>query len=141
MVTAPEGLEGWSYQHVPGEGVPPDDRAWEEGVAVHLDASWDDLIFVWVVISCTVREHWGKVVIATDGSLLGMDPIHQEEARDLSSFLECVLVKVVDHSGVSGQTLPLTIVVRDKSGHTSLGVFNFSYLLPGVWVPYGATIF
>ena len=86
---------------LPKRSIPPDDRAWEEGVAVHLDASWDDLIFVWVVISCIVREHCGKVVIATDGNLLGMDPIHQEEARDMSSFLECVLVKVVDHSGHS----------------------------------------
>ena len=46
-------LEGWSYQHVPGEGVPPDDRAWEEGVAVHLDASRDDFMLVRVVISFT----------------------------------------------------------------------------------------
>ena len=49
---------------------------WEEGVPVHLDASWDGLIFVWVVISCT----------ALDGNLLGTYPIHQEEAKDLSSF-------------------------------------------------------
>ena len=28
-------------------------------------------------------------MIATDGNLLGMVPIHQEEARELSSFLEC----------------------------------------------------
>ena len=59
-------------------------------------------------------------------------------SRESSSFLECVPVKVVDHSG---HTLPLTVVVRDKSSRTTLGVFNFSYLLPGVWVPYGATIF
>ena len=91
-----------------------------------------------MVISCTVREHWGEVVIAIYGNLLGMDPVHQEEARDLSSFSECVPVKVVDHSG---HTLPLTVVVRDKSGCTALGVFNFSYLLPSVWVPYGATLF
>ena len=83
-----------------------------------------------MVISCTVREHWGEVVIAIDGSLLGLDPIHQEEARDLSSFLECVPVKVVDHSG---HTLLWTIVVRDKSGCTTQDVFNISYLLPGVW--------
>ena len=91
-----------------------------------------------MVIFCTVREHWSKVVTAIDGNLLGMDPIHQEEARDLSSFLECVPVKVVDHSG---HTLLLTVVVRDKSGHMALDIFSFSYLLPGVWVPYGATIF
>ena len=48
---------------------------------VHLDASWGDLIFVWVVIYCAVREHWGKVAIVIGGNLLGMDPIHQEEAR------------------------------------------------------------
>ena len=120
------------------EGVSPDDRAWEEGVAVHLDASWDDLIFVWMIISCTVRKHWGEVAIAIDGNLLGVDPIHLEEARDLSSFLVCVPVKVVDHSG---QTLPLTVVVRNKSGRTALDVLNFSYFLPGVWVPYGAKIF
>ena len=95
----------------PGEGVPPDDHVWEEGVAAHLDASWDNLIFVWVVISCTVWEHWGEVAIAINGDLLGMDPIHQEEARESSSFL--VPVKVVDHSG---HTLPLTVDVRDKSG-------------------------
>ena len=58
-----------------------------------------------------------------------MDPIHQEEARDLSSFFACVPVKVVDHSG---HTLPLTEVVKDTSGRTTLDVFNFSYLLPGV---------
>ena len=52
-----------------------------------------------------------------------MDPIHQEEARDLSSFLECVPVKVIDHSG---HILPLTVVVRDKSGRKALDVFNFS---------------
>ena len=80
-----------------------------------------------MVISCTVWGHWGKVAIAIDVNLLGMDPIHQEEARDLSSFLECVPVKVVDHSG---HTLPLTVVVRDKSGRTTLDVFNFSYLAP-----------
>ena len=28
-------------------------------LAVHLDAGWDDLIFVWVVISCTVQEQMG----------------------------------------------------------------------------------
>ena len=44
-----EGFQGWNYQHVPRESVPPDDSGWE-GVAVHLDASWDDLTFVWVVI-------------------------------------------------------------------------------------------
>ena len=42
-------------------------------------------------------------------------------------------MKVVDHSG---HTLPLTIVVIDKSCRTTLDVFNSSYLLPGVWVPY-----
>ena len=57
-----------------------------------------------MVISCAIQEHWGKVAIAIDGNLLGMDPIHQEEARDLSSFLECVPVKVVDHIGYA---LPL----------------------------------
>ena len=56
-------------------------RAWEEGFAVHLDASWGDLIFVWVVISCAVRKHWGEVAIVIGGNLLGIDPIHQEEAR------------------------------------------------------------
>ena len=91
-----------------------------------------------MVISCTVRELWGEVAIVIDGNLHGMDPIHQEEARDLSSFLECVPVKVVDHSG---HTLSLIIVVRDKSGRTALDVFSFSYLLPGVWGPHGATIF
>ena len=61
------------------------------------------------VISCIVRERWGKVAIAIDGNLLGVDPIHQEEARDLSSFLECIPVKAVDHSG---HTLPLALVVE-----------------------------
>ena len=42
MVTAP--LK--TYQHVPRDGVPPDDHAREEGVALHLDVSWDDVIFV-----------------------------------------------------------------------------------------------
>ena len=76
-----------------------------------------------MVISCTIREHWGEVAIAIDGNLLGMDPIHKEEVRDLSSLLECVPVKVVDHSGHS---LSMNVVVRDKSGRTALDVFNFS---------------
>ena len=59
------------------------------------------LNFFWVVIYCTVRKHWGKVAIAIDDNLLGMDPIYQEEARNLSSFFERVSVKVVDHSGQS----------------------------------------
>ena len=57
---SPESLQGWNIQHVPGAGVLPDDSAWE-GVAVDLDASWNYLIFIWAVISCTVREHWGRV--------------------------------------------------------------------------------
>ena len=51
-----------------------------------------------MVISCTVREHWGEVVIAIHGNLLGMDPIHQEETREWSSFLKRVPVKVVNHN-------------------------------------------
>ena len=88
-------------------------------------------IFVWVVIFCTVREHWSEVAIAIGGNLLGIDPIYQEEACKRFVFFYRVIV----------DTLPLTVVVRDKSGRTALDVFNFSYLLPGVWVPYGATIF
>ena len=55
----------------------------EEGVAVHLDASRDDFIFVCLVIYCIVWEHWGKVAIAIDSNL---DPIHQEKARDCLLF-------------------------------------------------------
>ena len=47
-------------------------------------------------MSCTVREHWGEAAIAINGSMLGMNPTHQEEARESSSFLECVPVKVAD---------------------------------------------
>ena len=91
-----------------------------------------------MVISCTVREHWGKVSIAIDCNLLDVDPRHQEEARQLSSFLECVPLKVVDHdSGHSPVVLETNLAAR----RWNLDVFNFSYLLPGVWVPYGATIF
>ena len=52
--------------------------------------------------------------------------------------IECVPVKVVGHSG---HTLSLTVVFRNKPGSMALDVLNFSYLLTGVWVPYGATMF
>lgn len=48
---------------------------WKEGVAVNLDTSWDNLVFVWLVISCANRERWAKVAIIVDGSLLIMDAV------------------------------------------------------------------
>ena len=55
-------MVAWGYQDIPGKGIPPEDRSWEERIAVHVDlnASWDNLIhpnliFTWMIIPC-VRD-------------------------------------------------------------------------------------
>ena len=40
-------------QLIPGKGVSPEDSAQAERIAVDLSASWDNLIFSWMIISCT----------------------------------------------------------------------------------------
>ena len=49
--------KGNPYQDVPGIGVPPEDSSWEERFAVDLNASWDNLIFTWMITPCTDGEH------------------------------------------------------------------------------------
>jgi len=39
-------VKGLSYQHIPGEGVLPEDNAWEQSIAVDLTARCDYLVFV-----------------------------------------------------------------------------------------------
>ena len=91
------------YQDIPWKGVPPEDNSWEERIAVDLNASWDNLIFAWMIIVLipwyTGGEHWGKVVVTINGSQLVLDPIHQEKARQLSSFLKGVPTEMVNHCG------------------------------------------
>ena len=88
-------LDGWGNQDIPGKGVPPEDSSWEERIAADLNASWDNLIFIWMKIY-TGGEHWGKVVVIINDNQLVLDPIHQEKARQLSSFLKGVTTEMVN---------------------------------------------
>ena len=72
-------MDGWGFQDIPGKGVP--DSSWEERVAVDLNASWDNLIFTWMIIPCTGGKHWSKVVVNDNQMVL--DRIYQEKARQL----------------------------------------------------------
>ena len=55
--------------------------------------SWDNLIFTWMIYNTLYWwEHWGKVVVTSNGNQLTLDPIHQERARQLSYFLKAKVV-------------------------------------------------
>ena len=101
-------MDGWGYQDIPGKGIPPEDSSWKERIAVDLNASWDNLIFTWMIIPCTGGEHWGKVAVTINGNQLVLDPIHQKKARQLSSFLKGVPTEMVNHCG---HAFPLIVVV------------------------------
>ena len=69
------------------------------GRAFHLKVSWDNLIFTWMIIPCTVQvgSIGGKIVVTIKGNQLVLDPIHQKKARQLSSFLKGVPTEMVNH--------------------------------------------
>ena len=52
-----------------------------------------------MIIPFTGGEHWGKVVVTVNSNQLVLDPIHQEKARQLSSFLKRVPTVMVNHCG------------------------------------------
>ena len=71
----------------------------KELLFIDLNASWDNLIFTWMIIPCTGREHWGKVLVTISSNQLVLDSIHQQKARKLSSFLKGVSMEMVNHCG------------------------------------------
>ena len=89
-----------SYRHIPGEDIPPEDSASGERIAVDLNARWYYLIFIWMIIYCTVLENWCKIVITINCNQMVLESIYQEKARQLFSFLkDRVPMEVVNHCG------------------------------------------
>ena len=104
----PKCFDSWGYQDIPGKGIPPEDSLWKGRIVVDPNASWDNLIFTWMIIPCTDGEHWGKVVVTININQLVLDPIRKEKARQLSCFLKGVPKEMVNHCK---HAFSLTVVV------------------------------